>query len=292
VEEARNWSADWRAFTRTPALIYQGFRSQPAPGTGQRPPDGEVLFPGLIVLIAAAVGVATSQQDSKSRRTPPRVVSFYVALTMFFLWASFGPDAYLYTLLAEAIPPMSFLRAPARWGVVVLFGLSVLAGLGVHRLARGRAWVVALLVLGVALEQKARWPLLEVPAVPDAYQRLATLPRGPVVEFHFPYRSTDLHNHAKFMYWSMWHWQPLVNGYSDYIPEDFREISAPINAFPDPDSFRILRDRQVRYVVVHLDTYNDAIRRDVLARYAAHSEYLQPLVQEGGVWLYEVIKYP
>ena len=35
---------------------------------------------------------------------------------------------------------------------------------------------------------------------------LATLPRGPVVEYPFPYKSTDLHNHGWAMLMSTYHW--------------------------------------------------------------------------------------
>ena len=95
------------------------------------------------------------------------------------------------------------------------------------------------------------------------------------------------------MFWSMWHWQPLVNGYSDFIPEDFRRIASPINGFPDPESFAILRERNVRYVVLHLETYTAGeIRQRMLDRFPPYAEFVRPIVQEGNVWLYEIVKYP
>ena len=111
----------------------------------------------------------------------------------------------------------------------------------------------------VAVEVAAiPWDLREPDPLPEPYRRLAELPRGGVVEFHFPYRSTDLFHHTRYMFDSIWHWQPLINGYSDFIPQDFRDMAIPINGFPDPESFRILREHQARYVVIHLDTYGDA----------------------------------
>jgi hypothetical protein len=94
------------------------------------------------------------------------------------------------------------------------------------------------------------------------------------------------------MFWSMWHWRPLVNGYSDYIPEDFRRIAVPINGFPDPASFAILQERNVRYVVLHLETYNPEARKVMLDRVPPYADYVRPVVQEGNVWLYEIVKYP
>jgi hypothetical protein len=90
----------------------------------------------------------------------------------------------------------------------------------------------------------------------------------------------------------VFHWQPLVNGYSDVVPEDFREIAVPINAFPDAASFEIMRARQVRYVVWHMDTYGAEGREKILARFPPYAQYLRPLVTDGDVWLYEITGYP
>jgi hypothetical protein len=273
LDEAREFSADAGAYARSTAIVYRSETRE----------TGEVLFPGFIVLGLAATALAAAR----------RVEIFYAAAAVLAAWASFGPAAYLYTALAEVVPFMSFVRTPARFGVVVLLALSLLAAFGAARVARGRAWIAAALVAGVAVEVKSAWPLLEVPPVPEAYRRLAALPRGPVVEFHFPYKPTDLHNHAKFMYWSMWHWQPLVNGYSDYIPPDFRDMAIPINGFPDPESLRLLRGRGARYVVLHLDTYHPpSVRQSMLDRFPPYAEYVRPLVQTGNVWLYEIVAYP
>jgi hypothetical protein len=132
-----------------------------------------------------------------------------------------------------------------------------------------------------------------VPPVPAVYGALAALPAAPVVELHFPYRRTDEHQHARYMFWSMWHWRPLVNGYSDFIPPDFYEIAVPINYFPDPASFRILQDRGVRYVIVHLDSYDEGPIRDaMLARFPPYGDYLRLVVEVENSRLYEIVRWP
>ncbi len=83
------------------------------------------------------------------------------------------------------------------------------------------------------------------------------------------------------MFDSIWHWQPLINGYSDYIPQDFRDMAIPINGFPDAESFRILRAHQAKYVVIHLDTYGDAEKRAILlARFPAYQDNLRLIVRD------------
>ncbi len=93
------------------------------------------------------------------------------------------------------------------------------------------------------------------------------------------------------MFWSMWHWQPLVNGYSDFIPPDFHEIAMPINGFPDPESFRIMKERDVRYVVITSATTRREIRQRMLDRFPPYAEYMHRW-SDGDRWLYEIVKYP
>ena len=88
------------------------------------------------------------------------------------------------------------------------------------------------------------------------------------------------------------HWQPLVNGYSDYIPNDFRRSVVPLSSFPTRESFRILSTVGARYVVFHLDMYNTRARERLLERLDAYSPYLRPLALEGSVRLYEIVAWP
>ena len=86
---------------------------------------------------------------------------------------------------------------------------------------------------------------------PQPYRVLAQMPRGAVAEFPFYDRRIDFHLHTRYMLNSTAHWQPLVNGYSDHIPADFRE-SAPCSAtFPSRRSFEALRERRVRYITIN-----------------------------------------
>jgi len=295
VEELRGYSADWRAYLTSPAHAHQWIVR--AAGQGS-----EVLFPGMTVTALAAIALVLARKRGMAPPGSPagphagrRAFWYYAALAGLAAWASVGPDAGLYAALNGALPFMSFLRAPARLGVLVVFGMSMLAAFALRRLvppARRTLAATALTAL-VALEVSAApWPLREVPPVPPVYRLLAELPRGPVVEFHFPYRRGDLFNHTRYMFWSTYHWQPLINGYSDYIPADFREIVVPINGFPDRASFAILRKRGARYVVVHWETYNEDAQATLRARFPPYREHLRPLLQTPDASLYEIVSFP
>ena len=184
--------------------------------------------------------------------------------------------------------------------LVIAAGLAVIAGVAVARLeVRWRALPAILVVLLVA-ELGVRtpewgwpsWPLRERPPLDEAYVRLATLPRGTLLEFPFPYVSSDFHNHAQWMFWSAYHWQPLVNGYSDLIPPDFYDIALPINAFPSAESFALARARHVRYVLWHIDRYDEAGRAVLADRLGPFAPYLRPIVKTPDTWLYEIVGWP
>jgi len=252
-------------------------------------PTREVMFPGITVLGLAAIAVFTAWRDRLTRR----LVAGYIAIAVLALWASFGPAAGLYVAVAKATPGgMSFLRVPARLGVLVTFALSVLAGVGVRSLESRRRWLAPALLVFLVVELRAPWPLQRMPPVPRAYRMLAVLPHGAVVEFPFPYHSTDLYQHTTAMMYSMWNWQPLVNGYSDHIPKEIYEIAVPINGFPDAESFEILRERDVHYVVLRIGDYAPPYQVPLLAKYGAFGQNLRLLTDANNVRLYEIVSWP
>jgi hypothetical protein len=119
---------------------------------------------------------------------------------------------------------------------------------------------------------------------------LSRLPKGAVAEFPFFSDPQEFHRHTEFMLFSTAHWQPLLNGYSDNIPDDFRAMVDRMDRFPDARSFAAMQERGVRYLLVHMDYYGDGVgmKKD-LARYR---EYLRPLYTKDPVWLYEIVAWP
>ena len=130
------------------------------------------------------------------------------------------------------------------------------------------------------------------PPVPEAYRTLARLPRGPLAEFPYFARRTDFPRHAEYMLGSTYHWQPLVNGYSDFIPPAFRETAVAMSFFPTRESFRILSNLGARYVVFHLNGYSRSNRAELIERIGRYQKFLRPLVQQDDVWLYEIVDWP
>jgi hypothetical protein len=90
---------------------------------------------------------------------------------------------------------------------------------------------------------------------------------------------------------SMVNWQPLINGYSDFIPDDFSAMALPINGFPDAASFEILRAHDVRYVLVRVGDYG-AYRQRLLDRFPPYDRFLRRLTDDHDVWLLEIVGWP
>lgn len=258
----------------------------------------EVLFPGLITLAAGGAGmwmVWRRPAATPSSGLPRDVAAYYVVLAVLAFWASFGPDAGLYRLLFETLPIFALLRAPARMGLMTTLALVVLssAALGPWLRGRPRAWTVALvLVAAIELNMAPLTALRDAPPVPEAYRALARLPRGPVAEFPYFSLRTDYPRHAEYMLGSTYHWQPLVNGYSDFIPPRFRQTAVPLSYFPTRESFRILSEVGARYAVFHLNGYSRSNRADLVERIGRYQQFLRPLVQQDDVWLYEIVDWP
>jgi hypothetical protein len=298
IEDAVMYSADWRAWLASGAWAHRWWH--PMLGTWS-----EVLFPGLLTSVAGIAGGAIALRRAvpgaaAAVRPGDRrdVVALYVLVALLAFWISFGPAAGLYTLFFHTVPVFSLLRAPARFGIVVSLGLVVLMSLGLARWLDGRhprqrLAIVAALLVALAAEL-ATVPLYMREAEPPniAYRLLARLRPGPVVELPFFYERSDFPRHAWYMTNSTLHWRPLVNGYSDHIPQDFRDMVIPMSSFPTRASFKLLKLRGVRYVIFHLGWYDRRSREKLIDRIGQYGQYLSPLSRENDVWLFEIVGWP
>jgi hypothetical protein len=301
VEEAAYYSADLQAWLASSAWAHRWM----LPLLGHW---NEVLFPGALTLVGGVWGAwlawraaapvsspATADAAGRPRRD---VLAFYGISGLLAFWISFGPVAGLYRVLFAVIPVFSLLRAPSRVGIVVVLALAVglASGLAVvfARLTpRTRTWTAAALALAMSAELfTAPIAVRDAPPVASAYRHLATLPRGAVLELPFFYERSDYPRHARYMSASGWHWQPLINGYSDHIPPEFRELAPRMHGFPSMESFAELRQRGARYVVLHLNLYGHRDKERTLERLKAYGAYLTLLNDDGEIRLYEISGWP
>jgi hypothetical protein len=256
-------------------------------------PRDEVLFPGMLALILGAAGIAVAaRRPGRDRET----ALLYGSLGVLAFWASFGPHAGLYRVLYY-LPTFSFLRAPSRLGLVVVLCLAVFAAFALReifaRLPPRRQPIASAIAIAAALAELAVVPLIwyRAPQLPSGYAVLAGSPRGPLAEFPFYGERIAFPLHAQYMLFSTAHWMPMLNGYSDVIPADFREAAAVLDSFPSDDALRVLAKRRVRYLAIHWDMFagrGDEIRR----RLEPYRRNLRTLASDERMTLFEVMRYP
>ena len=97
--------------------------------------------------------------------------------------------------------------------------------------------------------------LVRYPDRPPLYDFLARQPDGVVAQFPVPDLDLLPGHDARYAYMSIFHWKPLVNGYSGYYPPSYFARMPRLANFPDSDSIAQLRSDGVRYVVVHEGSY-------------------------------------
>ena len=205
------------------------------------------LFPGVGSLALAAVGAWPPLTATR--------VAFITAGAVAFD-ASLGLNGLLYPVLYKMAPFQS-IRAPARFGILVVLTIAVLAGAGARRaLARVRTprWRAGLLALFTTALMVDGWPrhnrvpMWRVP--PGIY---AALPETGAVLFEFPVHAEParFEENLPYMYFSMSHWTPMVNGYSGFNPPSYAALLRATSGFPAPSSLDYLEGTGVTHIAVH-----------------------------------------
>jgi hypothetical protein len=302
LDDARQYSATWRSYLTSTAHLHRLIIERFLPFDQADFPE-RVLFPGFLGCGLGACAIVTALRSRAPRATTAwegpgasETVGFYAVLAAIAAWFSLGPRGWLYTAAYEVVPAWSLLRAPSRFGILVSLALAVLAAVSLAGWLAGRQkrrWIgLALAALAVADVAAVPWDVREAVPVPAAYRLLAKLPPGGVASFPFFFRPIDFHRHSIYMLYSTVHWHPIVNGYSDRIPEDFKAMVIPVSSFPAWEAFGILKRHGTRYVVFHLDWYDGRSREKLLERIDRYKLFLRPMVQQDDVWLYEIAQWP
>jgi hypothetical protein len=221
-------------------------------GDAQGSLEERVLSPGLVAPALALVGIWPPLDAWR--------VATGVALAVAFD-ASLGTNGRFFPAARRLVPVLHGLRAPARFGVLVLLLLAMLAAAGLARLVPRGGSGTSRLAAGAAIALCAvdfwaapaalRYPVTG----PTALTRLlASQPPGTVV-LHLPVPTTDgLWRHeTTYEYLSTFHWQPLVNGYSGYAPPVYLRTLDALRTFPDEESVARLHRLGVGLVVLHPD---------------------------------------
>jgi hypothetical protein len=242
----------------------------------------------LAVAAALTLGLLVGSPYARAiaRRVLASPIAFLLAMTVLAVAMSFGPvilargriveEGTLYAICYRALPGFDGLRVPARFAMIVAFGLAALAGCGaaaIGRRARGRGlvWAACALIVveGFAVpipinandtnyRQTHLAPLPDtltqggVP--PPAYTFAAQLPASSVLlELPLGEPAFDV----RYMFHALTHGHPLVNGYSGGAPENYFLLGETLKDFATaPDrAWRAIETSGATHVIVHEDGY-------------------------------------
>lgn len=238
--------------------------------------EGErTLYPTIAVLALAAIGL--------SRQFPPLL---FAAIALVGLILSFGPErpfslgpfdtGYItlpYAYLYKVFPILQILRVPARFSIVFMLGLSILAGYGAAKLKRPAVLLIGIVFLFEIWQRPLT--LVKVPTYSEAplvYQWLKQqpevrsiieLPIGKIEEGRMPIQQQVWLPYEKIsedaplvaetyrVYFAGFHNKKTVNGYSGYVAQSYQDAIAAVASFPDTASINYLRSQGVSHIIVH-----------------------------------------
>lgn len=112
----------------------------------------DAVYIGLLPLIAALAAASSWVWGKVSRSERPayfKSVPFWIAIVVFAFVIAFGNHSPVFPFLYDHVPTFNMFQAPVRWHIWTVFGLSMLAGMGVGIWSRGY-WVLFLTRLAVA----------------------------------------------------------------------------------------------------------------------------------------------
>jgi hypothetical protein len=218
----------------------------------------KTLFPGLLILILAGVGLA-----SRSLNRRARIVLLLGAVAIMVLELGFREEDGLlwpYRVLYEALPGWDAIRTPGRLATFSSLALALLAAAGADAVWRAvrrnvyPAWVAAaavtLLSLGIATEGRSLpfdpFDDQAMPEVPDLGTSTADVPAP---QLHLP-ATTPEHNRA-YQLASTEGFYDLVNGRASTNPSTVLGLIDAMTTFPDAASVQRLQQWGVRTVVIH-----------------------------------------
>lgn len=214
--------------------------------------DETQLFPGVCAVVLAVIGL-----------WPPftRIKAAYLIAMLLAFDLSLGFHGLLYRLLFY-VPVFQGLRATARFSVFVQLAVALFAAYGFARLLEWtlpRRALVATLVAAVSAILFAEYtnrslPLVRAQTRPSTLSRWVQQQPTSTVLLELPLPKSDalpgLDPH--YVFESTFHWRPLINGYTAFVPPRYVHFLDRMESFPETaQSADALRSSGANVVVIH-----------------------------------------
>jgi hypothetical protein len=236
-------------------------------------PVEKTLFPGLVILLLAGVGLGSSSFPRWLRLS---LGGAFVAISVLALGFQ-EDDGWLwpYRIVYDVLPGWEAIRTPGRLATFSTLALALLAAAGAESLSRwatrrtsqamasgdhsGRfdrrgglvAAALAVFLVGAVIVEGRGLPFdptgrRDQPEVPQPPPSLADVP-GP--QLHLPAERGE--DNRRYTLWSTDGFPDIVNGRASTRPDSIEDLIADMSTFPDAATVERLRSYGVRTVVLH-----------------------------------------
>lgn len=265
------WPSDY-LFTSEKNIIYGGFKQKVKEAIPAIVHDGvpseHSLFLGLVPVTLFLLGFTVLP---KTRYKPIWIA--FVILTIVALLLSFGPKIGLYGLVDMVNPLLSFIRVPARFGVFVFFGLSIIAALTFTEILKiaspKKKHLLAVLVIMVVIIEYWNGPFgfLEISKETKEFYKtlneqqqihvILNLPIANLIE-NDALRSRAEYLDTHYLLWAaMFHDKKLLNGHTSFVPYEYY-VAANIltTSFPTLETLKLVKSWRVDGIILNKDEYN------------------------------------
>ena len=226
------------------------------------------LFPGYVTSVLAVLGIFAFARRRALRNGELGVLAAaggVLLVLSFGSWMTVGGHRIPLPYAAlGSLPGLAGIRVPARFTVVPMLVVALLAGLGLASILRrcGRV-VVAVVCVAITgamlLESAIRVETVPIEPTADGAavnHELSRRPDGVVLELPALSQASGAawtFVEAPREVASTIDWKPRVNGVSGFEPgPGFGALVATLNRFPAPVSWPVLDRMRVRYVVLRL----------------------------------------
>jgi hypothetical protein len=246
VDETRAFSARGRDYlTASRHSAVYGTRLYDREG-GERE-----LFPGTVPILLGAMALLPPLE--------PAVVPAAMTLAA-SVDASLGLRGTIYRWLHE-LPPFRAFRVPARFRAIAGLYFALLAGSGAAAIARriSSVWPrrATLWAIGIAVLIDVH-PTLELQPLwnhaPGIYNGVADR-RAVLADLPLPWGQDAFWHDPVYVYFSTFHWHPIINGSSGFTPAWYEPLGALARDFPSDPTLDAFRTLGTEYFVLHEGYY-------------------------------------
>ena len=276
------------------------------------------LFPGITVFLLTLIGIVAAWRTLLSKdpvqQSTKGIAGFALLTVLLSFWLSLGPTVQLrtqptalpaiYHVPYALIPGFDVARVPARFGMITLLGMSILAGLALSRSEARYRWLVAacgvvILAEGapVPLQVNRTWTtypnelvapeerLYPATDLPPVYRFLRTLDNAVIA--HVPFGAPE--REIQYVYYSAIHGRRIVNGYSGAFPLSWQIRLGELRNIatnPHAANTRLVTDG-VTHLVIHAGAWTDHTGQKLVEVFD-HSNGYERVAQFGGDTVYRL----